>query len=216
MVTSRNDGWYDSCPSSGNPHEAPCKRGSARVAETEGVIEDRGWNEGTPLSVAVMVGHLGADGDQRQWRVMGVVAGEQFASETVTCRQMRSGPDGDLFLWSGFRVRLRREQCDDYAYNLQGECPGIYVIARHDDQGALRPLVVTISLDEAQNLDATDLRSPDDSVFTVPMPPEVYRWVEHFVLDHYVPKKKRGKGRGKQRSRALFDAEVGDWAGDAE
>jgi hypothetical protein len=44
------------------------------------------------------------------------------------------------------------------------------------------------------------------------MPPEVFRWLERFVLDHYVPRKR--KFRGKKRSKALFDAEVGDWAGD--
>nr|WP_282571231.1 DUF3305 domain-containing protein [Methylonatrum kenyense] len=165
----------------------------------------------TRLPVGVVVGHLGTDPANRRWKALGVVVGAQFASSTPERRPMRSGSDGDLFLWTGFDCRLHPAHTDDYAYNLQGEQPGVYVIVRSSDQ-VFQPRSVTLSLDEAQNTDATDLRSPDDTVHTVPMPPEVYRWVEGFILDHHVPK--RRKPRGKKRSKALFDAEVGDFAED--
>lgn len=180
-----------------------------------------GWDGLKHLPIAVVIGHMGSANDAsqrdaREWQVMGIVAGERFASDAVTSRQMRSGPDGDLYLWTGFRLRLHPDHCQDYAYNLQAERPGVYVVTRRVAGGGLRPMHTTVSLDEAQNLDATDLRSPDESVVTVQMPPEVYRWVEHFILDNHVHVPRKNKGRGKQRSKALFDAEVGDWAGEGE
>lgn len=169
--------------------------------------EETDWSAATQLSLGVIVGHLGADPSRRRWQALGVVAGQQFDAPRVERRLMRSGDDGDMFLWVGFRCRLHPAHTDDYAYNLQGETPGVYIVVSTHDDG-FRPRQVTLSLDEAQNTDATDLRSADETVLTVPMPPEVYRWVEHFVLDHHVPKKR--KARGKKRSRAMFDAEVGD------
>ena len=35
----------------------------------------------------------------------------------------------------------------------------------------------------------------DEIVETVAMPPELYRWAEHFVLKHYVPEKHKKRKR---------------------
>ena len=59
-----------------------------------------------------------------------------------------------------------------------------------DDNGPLRPLIVTLSYDEA----ASYLES-DDIVESVAMPAELYRWVENFVLEHYLPQKKKKRKR---------------------
>lgn len=168
------------------------------------------WGGESVLPVSVMTGYLDNDKGVRGWRVMGVVVGERFASDKVTSMRMRSGPEGDLYLWRGFDLRLRVPQATDYSLSITAARPSVYVIARHTEDG-LRPLQVTVSLDAAQNLDATDLRDSSEQVYPVAMPPEVFRWVEQFVLEHYVPRK--GKKRGKRRSKALFDAEVGDSVG---
>lgn len=169
------------------------------------------WGSQSVLPVSIMTGHLDDDAGARTWRVMGLVVGERFASDQVSRLRMRSGPEGDLYLWMGFSLRLRIPQATDYSLNIMAARPSVYVIARGEPDG-LTPLKATVSLDEAQNLDATDLRDSSEQVYPVAMPPEVYRWVERFVLDHYVPRKR--KARGKKRSKALFDAEVGDSAGD--
>jgi hypothetical protein len=170
------------------------------------------WRGESVLPVSVITTCSGETNRPRNWAVGGVVVGERFASDTVSCLTMRSGPEGELYLWKGFSLRLRPAQANDYALNINTPHPSIYVVADRDESGRLRPLSTTVSLDEAQNLDATDLRDAGQQVFSVAMPPEVYRWVEHFVLDHYQPKQR--KFRGKRRSKALFDAEVGDWAGE--
>jgi hypothetical protein len=165
------------------------------------------------LPVSIIVGQPGnSDQHRRPW-IQGIVAGARFASEDVHCERIRSGPEGDLYMWTGFTLRLRVSQANDYAYNINNEQPRIYVIADLDGSSGLRPLKATVSLDEAQNLDATELRDAGQQVLPVAMPPEVYRWVEHFVLDHYQPRQR--KVRGKRRSRLEYDAEVGDFVGDA-
>jgi hypothetical protein len=35
----------------------------------------------------------------------------------------------------------------------------------------------------------------DEIVETVAMPPELYRWAERFVLEHYVPEKRKKRKR---------------------
>jgi hypothetical protein len=48
------------------------------------------------------------------------------------------------------------------------------------------PFLVSLSFDEANAY-----QEGDGVVYAVAMPPELYRWCEHFVLDHYVPEKKK-------------------------
>lgn len=173
--------------------------------------ESEEWTEDSVLPASIMVMRE-LDGETERWRVGGVVVGQRFASDEIRSLRMRSGPGGDIYMWQGYQLRLHLANVAAYALNVNSPTPEVFVVARHDTEG-LRPLLVTVSLDEAQNLDATDLRGADETVHQVPMPPEVFRWLERFVLEHYVPRTRKKK-RGKRRSKALFDAEVGDWAGD--
>lgn len=178
-------------------------------------IESAIWTHDAVLPVAVMIASPPGDqfADAMLWQVSGVVVGEQFASAVREGTRVRSGPGGELFLWRGFSIRLRPSQAEDYALNLGSDRPEVFVISRFDRATGVEPLEVTVSLDKAQGLDCTELRSADEIVLSAPMPPEVGRWLEDFVAVHYQPRRK-GKGRGKKRSKAIYDREVGDWAGD--
>ena len=59
------------------------------------------------------------------------------------------------------------------------------VIADPDEGEGPQPTMVSLSFDEAHAY----LES-EQEVFAVPVPPEIYRWAEAFVLSHYVPEKK--------------------------
>lgn len=166
------------------------------------------WNDDSVLPVSVIVGREAALPEGEQWRVQGVVIGQRFASEEIRCLRMRSGPEGDLYMWMGYQLRLRKASVEDYAYNVNSPTPTVFVVAKQDDEEGLRPLHVTVSLDEAQNLDATNLRNVDELVSRVAMPPEVFRWLERFVLDHYVPRKRKFSSRRGNKS--VFDAEVNE------
>lgn len=169
------------------------------------------------LPVAVMIASPDAAhaADAMLWQIAGVVAGEHFASPDRECALVRSGASGKLFLWRGFSLRLHPAQAEDYALNLGSGEPQVFVIARFTPERGVEPLEVTVSLDRAQSLDSTELRGAEEIVLSAAMPAEVGRWLESFIAEHYQPRRKgNGKGRGKQRSKSAYDAEVGDWAGE--
>jgi hypothetical protein len=174
--------------------------------------ESLGWTDDSVLPVSVIVGRAADPAEADEARVLGIVVGERFASGEVRSMRMRSGPEGHIHMWLGFRLRLHKAQVEDYALNINSPTPVAFVAGGADEETGFRPSEVTVSLAEAQKLDRTELRGTEESVHRVPMPPEVFRWVERFVLEHYVPRKR--KARGKRRSKAVYDAEVGDWAED--
>lgn len=176
---------------------------------------DETWSHDAVLPVAVMIASPGREraADSMLWQVTGIVVGGHFAAAERSGVCVRSTASAELFLWRGFSIRLHPAQAEDYALNLGGDRPEVYVIARFSAEGGMEPLEVTVSLDRAQNLDCTNLRAADEVVLSAPMPPEVYRWLEQFITAHYEPRR-RGKGRGKQRSKALYDATVGDFQGE--
>lgn len=134
-----------------------------------------------------------------RWTVLGIIAGEQMAQThgqqnghgddaNGNHRLIRSGSEGKQYLWPGFALRLLRSEADSYYVNLVGKTPSVYVVGQRDDAGALLPILTTV-----EYLEATGYAEADYEVFAVPMPPEIYRWVEAFVLEHYTPDEKKMK-----------------------
>ncbi len=128
-------------------------------------------------------------------RVSGVVSGVRFSGDNPRRQLVRDGGDLKLYLWTGFHFRLHRRYVDDYALNVRNQPPVAFVVYRLTRPEELEPFMVTVSMDEAQKLDAPELRDADEHVARVVMPPEIYRWVEEFVLDHYEPRKPKGRRR---------------------
>ncbi len=99
---------------------------------------------------------------------------------------------GDVYRWSGFQVTFYKDACERYWHALISDEPKIYVVCRdayeaehaHD----IDPISVTVDYDEALAFAETD-----DLVLTTRIPPELYQYMERFVLSHYrpVPFKKR-------------------------
>ena len=155
-------------------------------------MQASGGSERAPtFPVSVIVSYRGsgvvAEGPGL-WDVAGAVAGRR--SEVIQRSLLYEHPAGRQFLWSGFEIRLYKDDAASYYYNLMGENPGLFVICRRDTDGDPRPVMVTLSYDEA-----AAYMEGDESVSSVPIPPEIYRWVEQFVLQHYVPEKSRKRKR---------------------
>jgi hypothetical protein len=93
-------------------------------------------------------------------------------------------------LYRGFTLRLHVDECESYYHNLLAPSPSCYVVASVADDGTPRPKLVTLSFDEAHAY-----LEGEESLYTVPMPPEIYRWTETFVLAHYVPVKRTKRKR---------------------
>ncbi len=125
------------------------------------------------------------------WEAVGVVP---YDPESGVQRKqlMRDGADLQHYLWSGFRMCLYRDGAESYWYNLVGNNPSLYVLCHEDPAGDVEPFAVTANHDEA----SAGIEG-DDRVYSVPIPPEIYRQLENFVVQHYVPKEKKVRKRKK-------------------
>jgi hypothetical protein len=114
--------------------------------------------------------------------------GSAAATEAVSVGRTDKG---ELFAWSGFQVRLFKDACERYWHALIGDKPLVYVVCRDlsvDDGDcksnvSIRPAFVTIDYDEAVAAVETDAL-----VLSGPIPAELYRFMEEFVLQHYTPR----------------------------
>ena len=68
--------------------------------------------------------------------------------------------------------------------------PSVFVICSQEAGEPPRPIIATLSYGEA-----TSYMETDELVESVAMPAEIYRWAERFVLEHYVPEKRRKRKR---------------------
>jgi len=147
------------------------------------------------------------------WYLSSVLVGEALADH-VDAQPLRETERGREFAWSGHRVTLYKDACERYWHALIGDRPLVYVVCREravgddSDAGAgIAPVVVTIDYDEA-----TAFAETDELVLSGDITPELYRYMEAFVLEHYRPKpfeKRRRKrwadgegGHGTSRSDA--------------
>jgi hypothetical protein len=64
------------------------------------------------------------------------------------------------------------------------------VVCREEDGERPEPALVTASYGEAASYSEVD-----ENVYAVPIPPEIYLWIEAYVLEHYVPEKRRKRKR---------------------
>ena len=109
---------------------------------------------------------------------------------------------GEVFAWSGLTITLYRDACERYWHALIGDKPQVYVMCREvedeDDSedaaspGAIEPIHVTIDYD-----DASAYAETDQLVLSAGIPPELYRYMEKFVLTHYEPKEFKKRKRRK-------------------
>ena len=126
-----------------------------------------------------------------RWQVTGVVAGSEALDAGTGARQLHAATQGQQYLWSGLRVQLHRDDAASYYFNLVSDTPRVFIICSQEHAGqAPRPFIATLSYAEA-----TSYMETDDVVESVDMPAELYRWAERFVLEHYVPEKRKKRKR---------------------
>jgi len=124
------------------------------------------------------------------WSAVSVVAGDNLVGKG-SGRSPIYERDGEAqFLWSGLALALYHDLAEEYWYNLTGDKPSLYVICNESPDGDLSPFRVTADHDSA----AVCLES-DDQVFAVPIPPEIYQYLEQFVVKHFVPRERKQRRR---------------------
>jgi len=120
-----------------------------------------------------------------RYDALGVVVREDSDAKTVT----RIYQDGEVehFLVTGLSLRLHLDECESYYHNLMSPEPGCFIVASQSDSDAEMPLpyLVSLSFDEVHAY-----LEGDEQIYSVKIPPELYRWAEAYVLTHYVAIKK--------------------------
>jgi len=102
------------------------------------------------------------------------------------------------WLYPGLAIRLYADECESYYYNLVSNEPRCFVVAHRDDDGCPpEPFLATLSYDEA-----AAYQEGEDDVYAVPIPPELYPWLERFVLANYVPEKRTKRKRRDWKAEA--------------
>jgi hypothetical protein len=156
---------------------------SAAVTETcfpvSVIVERRPANDAAPWA-------------RPQWGVVGVVAGEQLSAGEEGPVLVHSHDGCDQFLHKGYAVRLYRDSAESYWYNLVGRSPSLFVVCRENDDGDLEPFLVTANYDEAGAY-----MEADGIVHSTPVPPEIYQWLERYVVENFQPAERKKRKREK-------------------
>lgn len=127
----------------------------------------------------------------RSWQVAAVVASGVLSEDGPPDDAVLSteGADGSR-IYSGLSVRLHPDEAESYYHNLTVAQPRCFVVTREDDSGEPVPFLVSLSYDEANAY-----LEGDDQVHAVDLTPELYRWMEAYVLRHFVPERRKKRKR---------------------
>jgi hypothetical protein len=127
-----------------------------------------------------------------KWEAVGVLAGEHTPGRSANKTLIRTDAEHEQYLWDGFTIELFKDGAENYWYNLVGQTPLLYIVCRQDPENEedLVPIMVTVDCGEA------DMHAEaDDEVFSVAMPPQVYQWLEQYVVKNYVPRERKKRKR---------------------
>lgn len=125
--------------------------------------------------------------ETEQWSAVGVVIGERDTADGSDREVIFSDANSQQLIFPGYSISLHKDECESYYYNLLSEHPRIFIVCRTDAvDNTMEPLLVSASYDEA-----AAYHESDDEVYTVPMPAELYQWLEAYVLENYLPEKKK-------------------------
>ena len=133
------------------------------------------------------------------WTAIGVTVGSAAGVDGGNAQELTDKlavthieDDVQLHIYSGYQLKLYIDECDSYYRNLMSPTPHCFVVVHQDDDNDEKPepFLVSLSFDEAHAY-----LEGDDTVFAVDMPPELYRWTEAFVLNHYCPQQRKKRKR---------------------
>ena len=131
------------------------------------------------------------------WNAIGVCgASGEFAAPHTEARNrvMRHG-EREQVVYGPLKLSLYRDECESYYHNLMSPKPGCFVIARENPDGCPVPFLVSMSFDEMHSY-----QEGDDLVYAVPIPAELYRWIEAYVIEHYAPVKRKKRKRSNWKA----------------
>ena len=126
------------------------------------------------------------------WDGIGVVA--QSGTNKDDVKVVAQGAVKQV-IYGGLKINLHLDECESYYHNLMSPEPGCFIVAREEDEHGEEtdipiPFMVRLRFDEAHAY-----LEGDDIVYAVPIPPELYLWVEAYILENYSAEKRKKRKR---------------------
>ena len=125
-----------------------------------------------------------------QWKVAGIIAGENIVSKDRQCTIIHSSAGREQYLWTGYSVRLYKDSAESYWCNLVGANPYLFVLCREHDEYGMAPFIVSANYDEANAF-----MEMNGMVYSAPIPPVIYQWLERYVVENYQPQEPKKRRR---------------------
>jgi hypothetical protein len=123
-----------------------------------------------------------------QWRPMEIVIDAVLAEDGAP-RRLRDDAADTRWLFTGFDIRLFRDEAEGYFLNISSPAPCWFVMWRMeeiDGEEVAVPRSVTLSYNEAARL-----MDGGERVDTLPASPDIVEHLCGFVAEHYKPEPKR-------------------------
>ena len=126
-----------------------------------------------------------------EWKVTGILPATEFSGKSPAKTLVHKDDESQQYLWRNFVIELIKDGAESYWNNLMASTPALFVVCRDDeDSGELTPFLITANYDEI-----IGYQEVDDQVFALSIPPEIYRWLERFIVNHYIPPQRRKRQR---------------------
>ena len=124
-----------------------------------------------------------------RWEAIAVVP-EAEDGAAAPCRMAgEAGDDRERWLFPGLVLQLHGDEAENYQLNIVAPQPCVFVMWRLENELA-RPVTVTVSYGEAARM-----MDADEQVDAVPLPADLFGWIEDYARRHYRPPEKKLKGR---------------------
>lgn len=126
-----------------------------------------------------------------EWKAVGVLTGKEHISDEAGRRVIHEDEECQRVLWTGFAIRLVKDGAESYWSNLMAEQPSLFVVCRREeDADEPEPFLVTVNYDQI-----IGYQEVDDDVYRLPLPQDIYQWVERYVVNNYIPRETKKRKR---------------------
>lgn len=126
-----------------------------------------------------------------EWKATGILIGDQLKNRYPEKTLLHEDDECQRYLWTNFVIELVKDGAESYWNNLMASNPALFVVCRDDeDTEELEPFLVTANYDEI-----IGYLEVEDQVFALEIPPEVYQWLERYIVNNYIPPQRRKRKR---------------------
>lgn len=126
-----------------------------------------------------------------EWKATAVLIENHIENRGPEKQLLHEDADCKRYLWKNFVIELLKDGAESYWNNLMASDPALFVVCRTDEETQeVEPFLVTANYDEI-----IGYLEVDDDVFSVPIPPEIYQWLERYIVNNYIPPERRKRKR---------------------